>query len=279
MVQPADPGQLNHLSALRRSELARPFNRGVLPESTVGAVVGVADRLDTISGCFAIKQEPTGAADPFALRRHSLAIIRIIEKKGWEISLGDLIGHSLKLLPDSVHFEPDHVFARVLDFFKERYKNLALRSGYSNDLIEAVIGAEFDLIHQLRPRLEHLARFKDEAAEFEPLVLTSKRVSNILKKQKRPLSVQTDLFKEPCEVRLWESFQKIHEGVDRELKGQDYYQALKLTAELREPVDALFDGVEILTQESRTLQENRVALLQIISKLFLNLADFSKFPI
>ena len=92
---------------------------GTVPLYFVGALVGTADRMDTIAGCFSIQLEPTGAADPFALRRHSLAIIRIIERLGWEISLGDLIRHSLDLLQESVEFEMDLVFSRLLDFFRE----------------------------------------------------------------------------------------------------------------------------------------------------------------
>jgi glycyl-tRNA synthetase beta chain len=103
-----------------------------LPSSVIGAIVGMADRMDTIGGCFAIGLEPTGTADPFALRRHALAIIRILENKGWELSVSDFISRSLKILRQNVGFQEQDVFNSVLNFFRERYKNRMSTAGYEN---------------------------------------------------------------------------------------------------------------------------------------------------
>jgi glycyl-tRNA synthetase beta chain len=250
-----------------------------LPTSAVGGIVGLADRMDTIAGFFAIQLEPTGAADPFALRRHALAIIRILEKMQWAISLQGFIDMSLSILSEEIDFDKNQILSRVLGFFRERYKNMMSRSGYESDLIDSVISAQFDKISQLRFRIDQLGKFMAESSEFEALALTFKRVTNILGKKDEPLSVDSHLFKEACESRLWDAYQELKDDIYRLVEGGNYFEALNLMARLRKPVDELFDGVEILTKEAPQLRDNRVAMLQNLTRLFLSLADFSKFSI
>ena len=109
--------------------------------------------------------------------------------------------------------------------------------------------------------------------------MTFKRVTNILKKQENPFQVDPVLFSETCEVALWDTYEALKEVVHACLERSDYYEALVLLVRLRKPVDDLFDGVEILTKESQALRENRVGLLQGLARLFLSVADFSKFSI
>ena len=250
-----------------------------LPASKVGAIVGVADRMDTIAGCFAINQEPTGAADPYALRRHALAIIRIIEEKGWEVSLEELISRSLGLLKEVVTFDEEVVFRKIAEFFRQRFRNMMLGQGHKADLIEAVISPQFDQVAQLRPRMDQLEQFMKESDEFPSLVLTAKRVNNILKNQVVSKDVDTGLFKDPCEEALWDVFQALREEVQTHMDERKYSEALHLLIRLRQPVDAFFDGVEILTKDDPPLKENRVGVLKQLSNLFVSVADFSKFAI
>jgi glycyl-tRNA synthetase beta chain len=252
---------------------------GELPTSPIGALVGMADRMDTITGCFAVGLEPTGAADPFALRRHALAIIRILETFAWDLSLQDVLSRSIAILSEEVALQSDLVFEKVLDFFRERYKQLLLRSDHKSDLIEAVVSVAFDQISPLRERIQQLEKFSKESKEFESLVLAFKRVNNILKKEKEVHHVNPDQFREPCEIHLWEVYQEIKDDAQQKMQGLNYYEALELMARLRKPVDDLFDGVEILTKEDPGLKNNRVAVLQALARLFLSLADFSKFSI
>ncbi len=251
---------------------------GALPQSKIGAVVGIADRLDTISGCFAVGLEPTGKADPFALRRHALAIIRMLEDMGWDLSIRALVEKALSLLAGEIEFDFDATFARALDFIRERYKNMMLRSNYVSDLVEASICGEFDRILSLRPKMEQLKEFTLSSDEFAPLALTFKRVNNIIKKQTRVFEVTPDLFKEDAEKHLWETYQALKDDVAGCIEKSAFLDALGLMTKLRTPVDQLFDEVEILTGDD-SLRENRVGLLQMISKLVLTVADFSKFSI
>ena len=250
-----------------------------LPSSSVGALVGIADRMDTIVGFFAIGSEPTGAADPFALRRHALAVLRILEQWDWDISLGDFIAQSVSLLAREVSCGTEAVSKGVKEFFRERYKQMMLRSDYPTDLLEAVIAVEFDHIGHLRPRCDQLQAFIKEFGEFEALALTFKRVTNILKNQSAAPGVEPDLFREPCEGALLKAYQDVKDDIERLIRGKNYAEALNLMAGLKAPVDAFFEGVEILTKESEAIRNNRIALLHELSRLFLKVADFSKFSV
>jgi len=252
---------------------------GQLPTSKYGAAVGCADRMDTIVGCFAIGLTPSGSADPFALRRHALAIIRIVEDMEWDLSLEQFIEKAVSILREDIEFDKEQVRTGVLDFFKERYKQMMLRSGYESDLIESIISVTFDRIDQLGLRIDQLKRFASESEEFQALTLIFKRVTNILKKQEEPFEVDSALFKEACESALWEMYHTLKDDIYRCLEKRDYYGALNLMARLRKPVDDFFDGVEVLVKDNKALRENRVGLLQHLEMLFLCIADFSKFAI
>ncbi len=252
---------------------------GQLPTSKVGAIVGCADRIDTIVGCFAIGLSPSGSADPFALRRHALAIIRIVKDMKWDLSLKQFIEKTISILCEDIDFDRDMVLTDVLGFFRERYKQMMLRSGYESDLIESIISIAFDRIDQLDLRIDQLKRFASESEEFQALTLTFKRVTNILKKQEEQFEVNSASFKEACESILWENYKALKDDIYRCLEKRNYNDALNFMVRLRKPVDDFFDGVEVLVKDNKELRENRVGLLQHLERLFLSVADFSKFSI
>ncbi|MCF8084703.1 MAG: glycine--tRNA ligase subunit beta [Deltaproteobacteria bacterium] len=252
---------------------------GSLPGSGTAAVVSIADRMDTIAGCFAVGLEPTGSADPFALRRHALAIIRIIEGMKWSLSLTQFIDKALDLLSEGISFDKESIRLKVITFMRERYKNMMLSSGYGSDLTEAVISAGFDDIRPLRAKLDQLKAFSEASDQFHGLALTVKRVKNILKNQKRLFRVDPNLFREPSELALWKTFQTLRQDIRHVLEQEAFSEALSLMVQFKAPVDTFFDQVEVLTQESRPLQENRVGMLQQISRLMDRMADFSQFSI
>ena len=250
-----------------------------LPSSPAGAIVGLADRMDTVTGFFAIGMEPTGAADPFALRRHALAVIRVLEKREWEISLRDFILKALSVLREEISFDEALVFEKVLDFYRERYRQMMLRSDYSSDLVEAVISAEFDRLHHLRYRFGDLKKFVSGFSDLEPLALMFKRMVNILKNQTGAHSVRPALLREPSELHLWTRYQEMRDPFRQLIEDKKYFEALTLLVSLKESVDKFFEGVEILTKKDEELKNNRVALLKELTQLFLSIADFSKFAI
>ncbi|WP_028321454.1 glycine--tRNA ligase subunit beta [Desulfatiglans anilini] len=252
---------------------------GEMPRSKIGALVGVADRMDTITGCFAVGLEPSGSADPFALRRHALAIIRILEEFAWNISLDDLIDRSLEFLGEEIAFDRAAVFEKVQAFFMERCRQMMLRSGYVADLVEAVLSVAFDPVTRIPRRLEQLQRFVAESGDFETAAMTFKRVSNILKKTEERFKVNPALFKEPSEGALWDAIEAVRSEVIRCVEREEYYAAMQRLKELRAPVDRFFDQVEVMTKDDPALRENRIAVLQDLESLFLRVADFSKFGV
>jgi len=252
---------------------------GQLPTSGPGAIVGIADRMDTIAGCFAVGLEPSGSADPFALRRHALAIIRIIEETGWDLSLKELIEEALYLLRKEVEFDQAQVYSKVITFVRERYKHMMLGADYDVELVDAVISADFNRIQSVRPRIDQLKMFAAESEEFPQLCQTFKRVTNILKKEETTYKTDPTRLREACETALWETFQSLKAQAYQSLEREDYLDALRVMATIRKPVDDFFDGVEVLTKDDRALRENRVGLLQEIAGLMLLFADFSKFSV
>jgi glycyl-tRNA synthetase beta chain len=251
---------------------------GALPTAEIGALVGIADRVDTIAGCFSVGLEPTGAADPFGLRRHALAVIRILDDKEWDIDVNDLFREALILLGNEIEFDREPVLSKIQDFVRERYKQLMLRSGFESDFIEAVISVQFDRIHDVRLRIEGLKAFSLQSDEFRPLALTFKRITNILKKESVQWEPDPALMAEPCESTLWEAYRAVQGEIRPLLEKRDYPRALALLAGLRKPVDEYFDGVEIMTRDER-VRKNRIGTLQHLCRLFLMVADLSKFAI
>jgi len=149
--------------------------------------------------------------------------------------------------------------------------------GYGQDAVEAVLAARFDRIPRLRAGIEQLERFRKTTEEFDSLVLAFKRVTNILKKQQERYGVDPGLFREGCERELWRACQDMASEVPGLVASGKDREALERMAALRKPVDDFFEGVEVLTREDERVRRNRVGLLQHVSRLFLNVADFSRF--
>jgi glycyl-tRNA synthetase beta chain len=252
---------------------------GDLPVGALGAVVGLADRMDTVVGCFAVGLEPTGAADPFALRRHAIAILRIAEDRGWDLSIREFIAKAAGRLSSEIRLDEELVLEKVEGFIRERYKQMFLRRGYEAELIDAVFSVNFDQIADVRLRMDALHRFVGESEEFKGLALTFKRVSNILKGQKVHHTADPAVFTDTEEKALWDACGAVDHELTSRLIRRDYHGALNLLIRLKQPVDDLFDGVEILTKKSQSLRENRLGLLQKVSRTFLSIADLSKFSI
>jgi glycyl-tRNA synthetase beta chain len=195
---------------------------GKLPDSKIGAIVGVADRMDTICGYFVLGMEPSGTADPYALRRHAIAILRILETFAWDVSLSAALKKSLSILNLSIPFEMESIFERILQFFRERYKQLMLRAGYESEYIDAVISVEFEHVHLIKPRIEQVRNYAFESDAFEAIVFTFKRIINMLKRERTTYHVDPDIFREPCETALWDKYQEVSEKIQASVSGRLY---------------------------------------------------------
>lgn len=249
-----------------------------LPESLIGSIVGIADRLDTIVGFFSMGLEPDGTADPYALRRQALAIIRIVRDKKIAISFKNFIHKSASILNETISFDQKEVEDSVSNFIKNRFKNLLLSEGITQDFIEAVISIDFNFLHQVEKKIEALQRFRDISKDFETLAIAFKRIINIGKGFEETYSVNPDLFEHKSEEGLWKTFQLVKDEAKREIDRENYFEALSIISRIIKPVDEFFSEVMVMA-EDRRIKENRLRILKSLHQFFLQVADFSKFSI
>jgi glycyl-tRNA synthetase beta chain len=245
---------------------------GELPVSDIGAFVSIADKLDTICGCFGVGLIPTGAADPYALRRATIGVISIILDKGYRLSLSGLINKALELLSAKLTRPREQVAAEVLEFFRARYVNL-LGNDYPGDAVDAAVSAGFDEMVDVKARIAALAEFENHA-DFEPLAVAFKRVGNIIKGG-TDVPIDPALFEDTSEQALYEAFSSVKSSVETRVAAGSWLDALTEIATLRGPVDTFFDKVMVMAEDER-VRTNRLALLTAIARMFGRIADFSK---
>jgi glycyl-tRNA synthetase beta chain len=245
-----------------------------LPSSPIGDMVSIADKIDTVVGCFGVGLVPTGTADPFGLRRQVLGIIRIILEKEYPLSLRGLIEESEKQFQEKMERPVEQVKEEVLDFFRVRYQNFLLDKGYPFDVAEAVLSISFDELLDVQGRIDALRKAR-EWKDFESIVVAFKRAMNILKGSPPRREINPSLFTETVEKNLCQSFLKAKKMIDRHLEKREYESALLEMTQMKKPIDEFFDGVMVMV-EDEAIRNNRLALLDEIGKLFLRIADFSK---
>ncbi len=246
-----------------------------LPTRDAGAIVGIADRLDTITGIIGIGKGPTGAADPYGLRRACLAVINIVLARGYRFSLGQAVDQALGLLGKRV---ADHAKTRreVLDFFRERLKNLWAESR-RRDVVEAVLSAGFDDMVDALLRLEAMSAIVGQP-DFEPLAAAFKRAVNIIEKQAKDVAageVDPALLSEEAERGLHQALVSTRGSIDQAVRAKDYPTALREITGLKPAIDRFFDTVRVMAEDPK-VKQNRVALLAEVGRVFGGVADFSK---
>ena len=281
-VYAAIAGELPTVSVAIEEHYRPTYSGGPLPETITGCVLSIADKIDSICGCFSTGLIPTGASDPYALRRQGIGIIQIMNDKGFSFSLRKLIKKSLSQFELKGPDELNALTQKVDTFLQNRIIQLLADQGYAKDAIAAVVDVSIDHVPNLWSRLEALESLKAKP-DFEPLAVAFKRVVNILKKsgkmemegQARLGEVQENLFEHESESALFGAYQKVEKKVSDAMDKGLFEKALLDIATLRGPVDAFFDGVMVMA-EDQNVRRNRMALLGHIAILFGKFADFSK---
>jgi glycyl-tRNA synthetase beta chain len=246
---------------------------GTLPSSHPGAILSLADKLDTIVGCFGVGLIPTGTSDPYALRRQTLGVIHIILDKRYLLSLNDLLQRSLDLLSEKIERPPQEIKKDVLEFFKGRLQTLLNSKGLSPDAVEAAQAVGFDDIVDLQERAQALHNLRSEP-DFASLAIAFKRVVNISKSH-IPGKIDPKRFESEAEGKLFEAYQTVGKKALEKIAQKDYPLALKDLSKLRQPVDDFFNGVLVMAEDEK-IRTNRLSLLSDISQLFFKIGDFSK---
>ena len=243
-----------------------------LPKSLVASAVALADKFDTLTGIFGIGQAPKGSADPFALRRAALGALRIIVEKNLPLDLEDLVKKSTALFGDKLTNQ--NVVADVVDFMLGRFRAWYQDEGIAVDVIQAVLARRPTRPADFDARVRAVSHFRtlDSA---EALAAANKRVSNILAKADAAIGeINLTACVEPAEKALAEAVLALRTEVQPLIAKGDYTAVLDKLANLRAPVDSFFDNV-MVNAEDLALRQNRLAILNTLQNLFLQVADIS----
>ena len=243
-----------------------------LPKSLVASAVALADKFDTLTGIFGIGQAPKGSADPFALRRAALGALRIIVEKNLPLDLEDLVKKSAALFGDKLTNQ--NVVADVVDFMLGRFRAWYQDEGIAVDVIQAVLARRPTRPADFDARVRAVSHFRtlDSA---EALAAANKRVSNILAKADAAIGeINLTACVEPAEKALAEAVLALRSEVQPLIAQGDYTAVLDKLANLRAPVDSFFDNV-MVNAEDPALRQNRLAILNTLQGLFLQVADIS----
>lgn len=278
----------------------RPVHSGgELPDTLTGKILAIADKIDTICGCFSIDLIPTGASDPYALRRQSIGILQIMMASNFTFSLTELVEKSVSFYVSELYKDIDleqqtgkqkAVSENVMGFIKIRMTNMLVEHGDSKEAVASALAVGFDNVPDAVMRIKALDVLR-QAPDFEPLSAAFKRVVNILKKseaaEKKDLSaiseasqkvekvdVDTALFYSDSEHSLYAASNRLSERVRNFIAKCDYDSALKEIASLRPEVDSFFDDVMVMVDDE-AVKNNRIALLSKVASIFENIADFS----
>lgn len=272
----AKSGEAEAVSIAIEEHYCPTASGGQLPETLIGAVVSIADKIDSLAGCFSVGLSPTGTSDPYALRRQAIGVIQIMLKRNFSFSLARIIDTSLNIYERFDTGTMRNTAESLQSFFQNRMSFLLAEQGFAKDSIAAVLSASSDHIPNVWNRVRALEGLKS-APDFEPLAIAFKRVANIVRKADITFSPDVDasVFQDPTESALHTAYQTVHKRMAHHLKAGDFALALREMVSLRDPVDAFFEAVLVMAEDP-AIRQNRLTLLKQIGSLFDDIADFTK---
>lgn len=246
-----------------------------LPNTLAGRVLSLADKMDTIVGCFAIGIQPTGSADPYALRRQALGICHIITEGNLHLSLKQMIewayqGYSAEV---ELKYTLPQVAGEIEEFFKQRIKGMMSDRGLSYDTVEAVLAVGFDDITDAFARGAALTSFRDQPA-FNALMTAFNRANNLAKNATGG-AINEAYLEHPAEHELYRQLTALTQKVQPLIQSRDYVAALREIAAIQAPLNEFFEQVMVMVEDER-IKTNRLALLKNLVDLSKTVADFSK---
>jgi glycyl-tRNA synthetase beta chain len=244
-----------------------------VPASTAGAVLSMADKVDTIVGILGTGVSISGSSDPFGLRRNALAICKIILEKKFHVSLYRLLDKAISLAGDRLTVPAGQLKKTCLEFFEGRVRFIFEKQGYRYDLIKAALGPGFDYLEGTEARLKALNELR-QSKNFEPFILMVKRVKNILKEPPRA-RFNPALLKEEEEKDLYSALKIIKKNAREMLQKGEFAAAQKMIFRLQSPLNSFFDRVLVMAEDKK-IRKNRLVLLAQILDLTEDLADYSQ---
>lgn len=262
------------LTAKAISEHYLPKNaEDELPLTFEGLTCSLADKMDTIVGCFAAGIEPTGSQDPYALRRQAAGICSMIIGRSILVSLTTLIQQAIGHYPAEIMGDQKALLEKVHQFFEQRVRNILNERGYRYDVIEAVIVAGYDNISEALLRAEALSGVKNTDT-FTKLLTAFTRANNLAKKAESD-QVDERYLQDQTEKVLWQDVQFAEGAIAGFKQNREYAQCLVTISTLEESINQFFEGVLVM-DEDKAIQNNRLALLARVSALSTGIADLTK---
>jgi glycyl-tRNA synthetase beta chain len=265
----------NHDVATALHEQYMPrFSGDILPTTQVGQALSIADKLDTLVGIFGIGQPPTGDKDPFGLRRATIGVLRMMIESRLSLDVSQLLAQAQAGYPDQIL--ETQASQQVFDFMLERIRNYYQEQGVNTDSIEAVLACRPTSPFDIDKRIRGIETFR-LMPEAMSLATANKRIHNILKKANESFPSEPDQtdFQEAQERQLYDEMETVSEKITPLLTTGDYQTALQHLASLRNVVDNFFDNVMVM-DKNRSVRINRLAFLQKVRNLFLQVADISR---
>ncbi|MGL5757805.1 glycine--tRNA ligase subunit beta, partial [Plesiomonas sp.] len=266
-------GEAEDVAVALNEQYMPRFAGDALPSSLVACAVALADKMDTLAGIFGIGQHPKGDKDPFALRRAALGALRIIVEKQLPLDLQTLTEEAVRLYGDKI--SNANTVNDVVDFMLGRFRAWYQDEGFGVDVIQAVLARRPTRPADFDARVKAVSHFRSLDAAIA-LAAANKRVSNILAKVDGdlPAAINRALLAEPAEKALAEQVIALSATLQPLFAEGRYQEALTELAALREPVDAFFDTVMVMADDT-ALRNNRLTLLSTLRNLFLQIADIS----
>ncbi len=240
-----------------------------LPETKIGSLISIADKLNTISGCFIAGLIPSGSEDPYALRRQAMGIIEIMLHNSMEISLDEIVAESIK--PFSSADSSKTLI--ITDFLIQRLNYILQEKKLNYDSLEAVFVSPVKIPVEIQKKTKIIDEMRLHP-DMIPLVLSFKRITNITKDYKQTQDLDETLFKEEAEKKLYDLYKNIKEKIEQNLKTRDYLKITQNLLQFAFPLENFF--IKVLVMDAEPYRNNRIVLLKKIRELFLEFADFSK---
>ncbi len=251
------------------------FQGDMLPTQMEGIIAGIADRIDTLVGCFGVGVIPSGSKDPFALRRAALGIVNVIINSKLNISIASLVEKSLETLEEDGVLKRDRaeVKAEVLEFFKQRAINVFGDMKYRKDIIVAVLDKDCDNLIEAQEKITTLEKFAKEPA-FGELLPVLKRVGNISKDHKDVI-INPELFVEDVEKELYNFSIDLSNKVTEDIVAKNYDKYLADITEGKDIINNYFDKVKVM-DDNEAIKNNRLSQLRFLTEIFTKMADLNQ---
>lgn len=247
-------------------------SRGRLPQTEIGSILSIADKIDNIAAFFSIGFKPTGSEDPFALRRQALGIIAILLSKGYSITIKELVEKSLENIKNLKDFQETK--KKILHFFENRIETVFLDQGCSPDLVQSIPSISLHVqLSDIKERLNAIQKFKEHKL-YNDFLIAVKRVNNILPKEAIH-DFKTELMIEEPEKQLKDSLDSVVSRFSDLLKDRKYYDAMDLLTSLTDPINHFFDHVLVMDKREE-IKQNRLSLLSDAWRTISTVADFSQ---